>query len=66
MLTKAEIDFGEVKHAGISRVLIAYFEERLEKHKEALVIANSIDLIKQFQGRAQELSDLLKLLKSER
>ena len=57
-MSKAKTDAAEIKHTGISRVLVAYLKERLETCKDGLIIANE-DSILHLQGRARELTELI-------
>jgi hypothetical protein len=64
--TKAEDDFAEVKHAGVSRVLLAYFKQRQEAHIKSLIITKEDSELRILQGRAREISDLIKLLEEKK
>lgn len=50
----------EIKHTGVSRVLVAYLEAELETHKNSLIVVKDSDILRQLQGRAQQLNELIK------
>jgi hypothetical protein len=56
----------EIKNTGISRVLVEFLEEKLDKYKSALVITNDTVTIYKLQGRAAELMELINKFKSEK
>lgn len=58
-MSKARDSAAEIKHTGMARVLVAFFEERYNSNMKQLVQAKEPDLIKQLQGRAHELTELI-------
>lgn len=58
-MSNAKASAAEIKHSGISRVLVAYLKEELELRKTAVISAKDIDTLRQLQGRAQELTELI-------
>ena len=55
----------EIKNTGIARVLVEFLESRLDNTKTALISVNITDAQK-LQGRAMELTELIKFFKSEK
>lgn len=49
----------------VNRAAVAYLESRLADVKQQLVSANE-NMYRQLQGRAQELQDIIKLIKLSR
>lgn len=58
-MSKARENAAEIKHTGMARVLVAFFDERYDATVKNLVQAKEPDLIKQLQGRAHELTELI-------
>lgn len=58
-MSDAKTRAAEIKHSGLSRVLVAYLQEELEIRKSAVISAKDIDTLRQLQGRAQELTELI-------
>jgi len=56
----------EIKNTGVARVLVDYFEEKLETYKTTLVVTNDPTMIYKLQGRASELMELINKFKSEK
>lgn len=56
----------EIKHTGIARVLTAFLEERLEERTKQLITIKDSESLRQLQGRAQELNELIKYFTSEK
>jgi hypothetical protein len=55
----------EIKNTGVARILVDYLSKRLEDTKTALISVN-IENAQKLQGRAAELTDLIKFFKSEK
>jgi hypothetical protein len=55
----------EIKNTGIARVLVDYLELKLNNTKTALISVDIKDAQK-LQGRAVELTELIKFFKSEK
>ena len=65
MQEKTLQDVKQAMATGINRPLLTYFEERLQDAMQGLLIANEASF-KQNQGRALELQEIIKLIKSVR
>lgn len=55
----------EIKHTATGRVLTAYLQEKLNDAHKQMTTLKDIDLLRQVQGRAQLLDELIKFFNSE-
>jgi hypothetical protein len=62
----AKTKAAEIKNTGLARILVAYLVEKLQDTTNALIITKDNDSLRQLQGRAQELNDLIKFFTGEK
>lgn len=55
----------ELKHTAAGRVFLAYLKERQDKHLRDMINIKDVVVLRNLQGRAQEINDLINLLTSK-
>lgn len=63
---KIQAKAAEIKHTGTASVLVPYLQELLKTKQTEMTNIKELDLLRQWQGRAQQLTELIKFFSSEK